>query len=163
MYIFLKVECTASAHVTNYYNSSNLLNNNLNEIRLGRQQSSSGNVYYTGKINDFRIYDHALSAAEVREISQGLVLHYKLDSLPYNFSTNTITSFTNFTLGQYYYTIFSINMTDFLSRTGAVNGDKFTFSVDINATSNKKKLAALVQHFNYSSDRNSEISNTIIL
>lgn len=30
-------------------------------------------------LNDYRLYDTCLSAAEVREIAQGLVLHYKLD------------------------------------------------------------------------------------
>lgn len=31
------------------------------------------------KMNDFRIYDHALSPKEISELAKGLVLHYKLD------------------------------------------------------------------------------------
>lgn len=32
-------------------------------------------------MQDFRGYDHALSESEVKEISRGLFLHYKLDSI----------------------------------------------------------------------------------
>ena len=45
---------------------------------LGRD-NRTGTTTLNGKLNDFRIYDHCLSAAEVKEIAQGLVVHYKLN------------------------------------------------------------------------------------
>lgn len=48
-------------------------------IRLGDDYRGGTSVSYMGYMNDARIYDHCLSAAEVKEIAQGLVLHYKLD------------------------------------------------------------------------------------
>ena len=42
---------------------------------------NNGSNYQTNCLmNDFRIYDHALSDKEVEEIAKGLVLHYKLDN-----------------------------------------------------------------------------------
>lgn len=43
--------------------------------QLGNEASYQTNC----KMNDFRIYDHALSPMEVKQISQGLVLHYPLN------------------------------------------------------------------------------------
>lgn len=38
-----------------------------------------GDEYLTGYVNDFRIYNHALSLMEVKELAKGLVLHYPLN------------------------------------------------------------------------------------
>ena len=51
-----------------------------NNYYLGRD-SRTGTTAFSGKLNDFRIYDHCLSPREVKEISKGLVLHYPL-SMP---------------------------------------------------------------------------------
>jgi len=42
--------------------------------------SGYGN-YLTGQLNDIRIYDHCLSTKEIKELSKGLILHYKLDKI----------------------------------------------------------------------------------
>jgi len=60
-------------------------------IRLGDDYRGGTSVSYMGYMNDVRIYDHALSAKEVKELSKGLVLHYKLDG-KYETTTNLASS-----------------------------------------------------------------------
>ena len=47
------------------------------DFDLGR--GNNGESYRQALFNDLRIYDHALSTREVKEIAKGLVLHYQLD------------------------------------------------------------------------------------
>lgn len=54
-----------------------------NTIQLsGWAYNDNNNYYWGGKMNDFRIYDHALSPREIKEISKGLMLHYTMSD-PY--------------------------------------------------------------------------------
>ncbi len=50
---------------------------------IGGRSSNSSSTSFAGRpravINDVRIYDHVLSSLEVKEIAQGLILHYKMD------------------------------------------------------------------------------------
>ena len=49
-----------------------------NDMCIGGATYYSGMQFF-GRINDVRIYNHCLSNKEVKEISRGLVLHYKLN------------------------------------------------------------------------------------
>lgn len=69
MKIYLNGELKRSANYT--YTPINLNY----DTRLFENCANNGRY-----LNDYRIYDHALSVKEVEEISKGLVLHYKLDN-----------------------------------------------------------------------------------
>ena len=45
---------------------------------------------YIGDVNDVRVYDNCLSAAEIKEIAKGLVLHYPLNNAYIEAATNYI-------------------------------------------------------------------------
>lgn len=73
LYINGSLEKTRSATI----NTSSITE--LTTIGCEHINGSSIGTYFIGCINDVRIYDHALSPKEVKEISKGLVLHYPLN------------------------------------------------------------------------------------
>ena len=57
-------------------------------IKIGGGFSNGHSYDWNGMINDFRVYDHCLSPLEVKEIAQGLILHYKMDNSEIESTTN---------------------------------------------------------------------------
>ena len=55
-----------------------------NGLFIGRDPNNStvnDHYLYKGNMNDVRIYDHAISQAEIKELSKALAVHYKLDDM----------------------------------------------------------------------------------
>ena len=57
---------------------ANALVSDASNFCVGRETYASGYFSFNGYLNDVRIYNHALSAKEVKEISKGLVLHFPM-------------------------------------------------------------------------------------
>lgn len=112
---------------------------------IGRESYASGYFGFNGCINDLRIYNHVLSVAEIKEISQGLVLHYKLDTHYLKSGTNLVTDVTKggqttkltdgrlgvITSGVNADTYFTINLSESI-----VSGTTYHFSCDASGISN---------------------------
>ena len=60
-------------------------------LKIGSVTPTYAAYYYTGQINDVRIYSHALSDKEIKKISQGLILHYPLNYGNENLLSNYVT------------------------------------------------------------------------
>lgn len=105
--------CSLSNRVVNLYVDGILVGTQQIDNNIGSFTSNRatyiGSLYgwsLDGYLNDIRIYDHCLSAQEVKEISKGLVLHYPLNQevtknlVPFNLSADnyTFSDYSNRTL-----------------------------------------------------------------
>ncbi len=59
--------------------ASSISNSDATNTYVGRETYAGGYFGFNGAIQDLRVYDHCLSPKEIKEISKGLVLHYKMD------------------------------------------------------------------------------------
>lgn len=113
--------------------SSSITYTNADYFRIG--SITSGNAF-NGKISDVRVYDHALSPMEVKQISQGLILHYPLSDKYLEDTTNLVTGITTggqTTVNNNVVTISGANKdTYFLINLSEniVAGTQYTFSCD---------------------------------
>ena len=48
-------------------------------LKIGGGYRNAHSYDWSGALNDFRLYDHCLSPMEVKQLSQGLILHYPLN------------------------------------------------------------------------------------
>ena len=82
----------AKLYLNGILDSSTSSSNSIHWTTTTGRIGNYSNMYFNGCINDFRFYDHCLSAEEVKWLSRGLVLHYSLSNRGFggdNLLTNT--------------------------------------------------------------------------
>ena len=112
-------------------------------LSIGNYYSSN---YFNGMIQDFRIYDTALSPREIKLLSQGLVAHWTLSGPGENIALNTATPLTTAASSDgsvytgYYY--LSVPVGSFTTE------DVLTISFDFEVTGNSATNANVYPQFN---------------
>ena len=101
-------------------------------IRIGTHSTEVA----TGCLNDFRLYDHALSAKEVKEISKALIMHMPLDNNGGGKPNLLIDTAKG--AGQVKTTY---NLWDYNFSQALVNGTTYTITCKMTMTSEKKSFA----------------------
>lgn len=143
-YLYLDGELIGSVTATAPYQSS------ATNLCIGRETYASGYFSFNGDICDVRIYDHALSQAEVKELSKALVVHYTFDDICAKPTTNLL-PITQQTQSN---SAATINVTN-----GLVNGATYTLSTyitrDPSCTSTNPRLTL---RFFYSDGTNTAVS-----
>ena len=80
------VTCTKNGLMTIYVNGEKGSSTQISKYPtagstyLGRRTAGGSNADIDMYINDLRLYDHCLSDAEIKQLSQGLIVHYNMES-----------------------------------------------------------------------------------
>lgn len=80
------VTCTKNGLMTIYVNGEKGSSTQISKYPtagstyLGRRTAGGSNADTDMYINDLRLYDHCLSDAEIKQLSQGLIVHYNMES-----------------------------------------------------------------------------------
>lgn len=112
------------------------------KIKLAGGYNNAHSYDWNGQINDFRVYDHCLSVAEIKEISRGLVLHYPLNRIatknwiPFSLNSDnyTISDYSSRTSGSIINKVYHV--TGYQSDTSADTSFSITSKNFITLTSN---------------------------
>lgn len=79
----------SGSHPISYHSTTSWM------IGANPYNDSPAGDYTNGYINDVRMYDHALSVKEIRELAKGLVLHYDFEDEYAEGTTNLCNTLTN--------------------------------------------------------------------